>query len=133
LTRDRKWKTYNFWPENAAKESFYLVQDKLMTDWQTMASFKSSLVTQKSQFLSRRILIKRITPRKYMTDDQRFAARRPDVLVYETEILKDNMTLAGDILAELQVSTSGTEIDCKVIDVFPNDEQETPEVAPYLK
>jgi predicted acyl esterase len=42
-----------------------------------------------------------------MTDDQRFAARRPDVLVYETEILKDNMTLAGDILAELQVSTSG--------------------------
>jgi hypothetical protein len=53
-----------------------------------MASFKSSLVTQKSQFLSRRILIKGITPRKYMTDDQRFAARRPDVLVYETEILK---------------------------------------------
>jgi predicted acyl esterase len=44
-----------------------------------------------------------------MTDDQRFAARRPDV--YETEILKDNMTLAGDILAELQVSTSGTDAD----------------------
>jgi predicted acyl esterase len=64
-----------------------------------------------------------------MTDDQRFAARRPDVLVYETEILKDNMTLAGDILAELQVSTSGTDADCcKSID-FP-DEQETPEVAP---
>jgi predicted acyl esterase len=59
-----------------------------------------------------------------MTDDQRFAARRPDVLVYETEILKDNMTLAGDILAELQVSTSGTDADwiVKVIDVFPNDE-----------
>jgi predicted acyl esterase len=52
----------------------------------------------------------KITPRKYMTDDQRFAARRPDVLVYETEILKDNMTLAGDIL-ELQVSTSGTDAD----------------------
>jgi predicted acyl esterase len=61
-----------------------------------------------------------------MTDDQRFAARRPDVLVYETEILKDNMTLAGDILAELQVSTSERmQIDCKVIDVFPNDEPET--------
>lgn len=70
-----------------------------------------------------------------MTDDQRFAARRPDVLVYETEILKDNITLAGDILAELQVSTSGTDADwiVKVIDVFPNDEPETPEVAPYLK
>jgi predicted acyl esterase len=56
-----------------------------------------------------------ITPRKYMTDDQRFAARRPDVLVYETEILKDNMTLAGDILAELQVSNvrNGCRLDCK--------------------
>jgi hypothetical protein len=44
------------------------------------------------------------------------------------------MTLAGDILAELRVSTSGTDADCcKVIDVFPNDEPETPEVAPYLK
>jgi predicted acyl esterase len=40
-----------------------------------------------------RKILKGITPRKYMTDDQRFAARRPDVLVYETEILKDNMTL----------------------------------------
>jgi hypothetical protein len=39
-----------------------------------------------------------------MTDDQRFAARRPDVLVYETEILKD-MTLAGDIW-NCRISTS---------------------------
>jgi predicted acyl esterase len=46
-----------------------------------------------------------------MTDDQRFAARRPDVLVYETEVLENNMTLAGDILAQLQVSTSGTDSD----------------------
>jgi hypothetical protein len=49
-----------------------------------MVSFKSSLV--KKPVPLRRILIKGITPRKYMTDDQRFAARRPDVLVYETEI-----------------------------------------------
>jgi predicted acyl esterase len=49
------------------------------------------------------------------------------------KFLKD-MTLAGDILAELQVSTSGTDADWIVkVDVFPNDEQETPEVAPYLK
>jgi hypothetical protein len=68
-----------------------------------------------------------------MTDDQRFAARRP-VLVYETEILKDNMTLAGDIgrIAGFNVR-NGCRLDCKSIDVFPNDEQETPEVAPYLK
>ena len=62
-----------------------------------------------------------------MTDDQRFAARRPDVLVFETERLTDDTTLAGEILAQLQVSTSGTDADwiVKVIDVFPNDEPET--------
>jgi hypothetical protein len=55
------------------------------------------------------------------------------ILVYETEILKDNMTLAGDILAQLQVSPqNGFWLDC-VIDVFPSDEPETAEIAPYLK
>jgi hypothetical protein len=69
-----------------------------------------------------------------MTDDQRFAARRPDVLVYETEILKDNMTLAGDIWQNCRFQRQERmQIGLKVIDVFPNDEPETPEVAPYLK
>ena len=45
------------------------------------------------------------TPRKYMTDDQRFAARRPDVLVFETAILDNDLTLSGDILAKLKVAT----------------------------
>ena len=70
-----------------------------------------------------------------MTDDQRFAARRPDVMVYETEVLNENVTLAGDIMAKLQVSTTGTDADwiVKVVDVFPNDEPETKEIQPYLK
>ena len=56
-----------------------------------------------------------------MTDDQRFAARRPDVLVFETEILEEDLTLAGDILAKLMVATTGTDADwiVKVIDVHP--------------
>ena len=76
-----------------------------------------------------------LTPRKYMTDDQRFAARRPDVIVFETEVLNEDITLAGEIVAKLQVSTTGTDADwvVKVIDIFPNDEPETKEVAPYLK
>ena len=58
-----------------------------------------------------------------MTDDQRFAARRPDVLVFETEILEEDFTLAGDILAKLMVATTGTDADwiVKVIDVHPAD------------
>ena len=51
------------------------------------------------------------TPKKYMTDDQRFAARRNDVLVFETEILENDVTLAGNILAKLQVATTGTDAD----------------------
>ncbi len=61
--------------------------------------------------------------REYMTDDQRFAARRPDVLVYQTEPLAADLTLAGPIIPDLKVSTSGTDSDwvVKVIDVYPND------------
>ena len=51
------------------------------------------------------------TPRKYMTDDQRFAARRPDVLVFETDLLTEDLTLSGDILAKLKVATTGTAAD----------------------
>jgi putative CocE/NonD family hydrolase len=63
----------------------------------------------------------------YMTDDQRFASRRPDVLVYQTEPLTQDVTLAGPLQAELWVSTSGTDSDwaVKVIDVYPNDTTET--------
>lgn len=61
--------------------------------------------------------------KEYMTDDQRFAARRPDVLVYQTDPLDEPVTLAGPILADLWVSTSGTASDwiVKLIDVYPCD------------
>jgi hypothetical protein len=61
--------------------------------------------------------------REYMTDDQRFAARRPDVLVYQTDPLPKDLTLCGPVLAELFVSTSRSGADwvVKLIDVFPPD------------
>ena len=64
--------------------------------------------------------------REYMVDDQRFAATRPDVLVYQTEALDRCVTLAGPIKATLFVSTSGTDSDfvVKLIDVFPNNAPE---------
>jgi len=60
---------------------------------------------------------------EYMIADQRFAARRPDVLVYETDDLEKDVTLLGPIVADLQVSTTGTDSDwiVKLIDVYPND------------
>lgn len=61
--------------------------------------------------------------REYMTDDQRFAARRPDVLVYQTPILTEDLTVAGSASADLMVSMTGTDADfvVKIIDVFPDD------------
>jgi len=62
-------------------------------------------------------------PRDFMTEDQRFVAGRPDVLVYQTEPLTEDLTVAGDIKPELFISSSGTDSDfvVKLIDVFPDD------------
>lgn len=62
-------------------------------------------------------------PRDFMTEDQRFAAARPDVLVYQTVPLTEDITVAGSIKPELFVSSSGTDSDfvVKLIDVFPDD------------
>jgi uncharacterized protein len=64
-------------------------------------------------------------PRDFMTEDQRFAATRQDVLVYQTDPLTEDLTVAGDIKPEIFISSSGTDSDfiVKLIDVFPDDYQ----------
>ncbi len=65
-------------------------------------------------------------PRPYMTDDQRFASRRPDVLTYKTEVLTDDLTFAGPLQVDLYVSTSESAADwvVKLIDVLPPDAED---------
>ena len=120
------WKTFDSWPpENISRQQWYLSANQKLS--------KTKGVEQKMTFISdlKRPVpysedIKTVfTPRKYMTDDQRFAARRPDVLVFETQVLEEDLTLAGDILAKLMVATTGTDADwiVKVIDVHPSDTQ----------
>ena len=60
---------------------------------------------------------------EYMIDDQRFASRRPDVLVFQTDILDEEITVAGPVLADLLTSISTTDADfvVKLIDVFPDE------------
>ena len=60
-------------------------------------------------------------PKEYMVSDQRFAATRPDVLVYQSAVLEEDVTVAGDVVPKLFVSTSGTDADwvVKLIDVYP--------------
>lgn len=67
----------------------------------------------------------------YMNDDQRFASRRPDVLTFQTEVLTEDLTLAGPVIADLLTSITGTDADfvVKVIDVFPDDFRYTTDVG----
>jgi uncharacterized protein len=62
-------------------------------------------------------------PQRYMVEDQRFASTRPDVLVYETDPLIEDVTIAGPITPKLKIASSGTDsdFDVKLIDVYPND------------
>jgi putative CocE/NonD family hydrolase len=61
-------------------------------------------------------------PKEYMTADQRFAGRRTDVLVYQTDVLKEDLTFAGPLRPELFVATTGTDADwvVKLVDVYPD-------------
>ncbi len=65
----------------------------------------------------------RFTPRGYMSDDQRYLAGRSDVLTFQTEPLTDDLTISGQVLAHLNVSTTGSAADwiVKLIDVHPDD------------
>ena len=67
-----------------------------------------------------------------MVEDQRFVADRPDVLLYQTDALTEDITLAGPVTADLWFSTTGTDADfvVKLIDVYPDD---APDIEdPYM-
>ncbi|OQD43834.1 X-Pro dipeptidyl-peptidase [Croceivirga radicis] len=132
----KDWSQFDAWPpKNTSKKAFYLSEDeRLTTDQQTTSGIQFVSNVKKPVPYSEDIKSV-FTPRKYMTDDQRFAARRADVLVFETEVLDEDLTLAGSILANLQVATTGTAADwvVKVIDVHPEDVETNEEMQDHLK
>lgn len=119
------WKTYNQWPpKEAADKSLYLLPGgKLSFDAPTSSenSF-DEFISDPNKPVPFIDAITMDQKREYMTADQRFAARRPDVLTYQTAVLDKDVTLAGNILANLKISTTGTDADwiVKVIDVYPD-------------
>ncbi|MEM6687705.1 MAG: CocE/NonD family hydrolase, partial [Bacteroidota bacterium] len=123
----KKWSSYNTWPPaNAVKQDMYLNADQELSETRK-GTTKEVFISDLKRPVPYTEDIKTVfTPRKYMTDDQRFAARRPDVLIFETEVLTEDFTLAGDIMAKLQVATTGTDADwvVKVVDVHPPDAEE---------
>lgn len=118
-----QWKTFDQWPPaNVTDKEIYLHESGNL-DWNKPVGQNS--VTEyisdpaKPAPYTEDVHLGRT--REYMTDDQRFAARRPDVLVFETEVLDRDLTLAGPVIADLVASISTTDADfvVKIIDVFP--------------
>lgn len=132
----RAWKTYEHWPPKKAVTKKYYLGENESLGTLPKPNEKVEFVSDPKKPVPYSEDIKMVfTPRKYMTDDQRFSARRPDVLVFETEILEEDMTLAGEIMAKLKVATTGTAADwiVKVIDVYPDDAEDYEETQDYLK
>lgn len=136
-TGSKEWKTFDTWPpKNTAKQTYSLQRNQRLGQIATREySFQEFISDPKKPVPYSEDIKMVFTPRKFMTDDQRFAARRPDVLIFETEPLQEPLTLAGDIMAKLSVSTTGTDADwiVKVIDIYPPDHKDYEETQAYLK
>jgi len=121
------WQTFSHWPPQES-ESFGMHlsdQNHLSFTPQSVAGFQQfdSDPAKPVPYRQMSDLTIRFTPRPYMTDDQRFATEHPDVLVYQTEVLDEDVTLVGPLSAHLQVSTTQSDADwiVKLIDVYPAD------------
>ena len=136
-TGKRKWDAFEHWPPAAAetKKMYLRSGGRLSWDPPEAAEVGSTkFVSDPADpvpYRERENITMRFTPRPYMTDDQRFASRRADVLVFETDVLTEDLTISGEILANLIVSTDQSAADwiVKVIDVFPEDQEWIPGTA----
>jgi len=128
-TGSKKWETFNVWPpEKIEPITLYFAENGRLginepADENAVFEYisdpsKPVPYTSQTEGLT-------FTPRRYMSDDQREASRRPDVLTFETEALTEPRILAGEIMAKLKVAMSGTDADfiVKLIDVYPQDHE----------
>jgi len=119
-----KWKTYDVWPPKDAEEKnlYFLPGGKLSFDKPNTLNSFDEFISDPNKPVPFFDGIAIGQKREYMTGDQRFASRRSDVLTYETDVLDKDITIAGNIWANLKVSTTGTDADwvVKVIDVYPD-------------
>jgi putative CocE/NonD family hydrolase len=131
-TGKKEWQTFDKWPVvNAAHEKMYLGADGKLAQSQPASSGSVSFMSDPMKpvpYTEDNSTTMGFTPHNYMSEDQRFAGRRPDVLVFQTDVLKDDVTLGGEIMAHLKVATTGTDADwiVKLIDVYPPDEMNHP-------
>lgn len=127
-TGSLQWHSFRQWPpQNITKEKLFLAADESLTfhnpvskkvQYDEYVANPLKPVPYTAKFIDSR----QMYYRPYMNEDQRFAYTRPDVLVFQTKPLQHEITIAGPLLADLYVSTSGTDADwvVKIIDVYPD-------------
>jgi putative CocE/NonD family hydrolase len=125
-TGSNEWRSYDHWPpEEATEKSLYFHADGGLSfeppsgdpqgGYDSYISDPDKPVPWSAEIGTRQGHL-------WMVEDQRFAARRLDVLVYRSEVLTEDVTITGPIIADLFVSTTGTDADwiVKLIDVYPD-------------
>lgn len=128
-TGKKEWKQFAEWPPKAAqKTQFYLRENgKFTTENPSSVSFTEYFSDPNKPVPSSENLkdFNGFTPRNYMSEDQRFTENRPDVASFTTEILSDDITLAGEIKVKLKIASTGSDADffVKLIDIYPADEK----------
>ena len=119
------WRSFDAWPPKAAtaKTLYFHAGGKLSFEPPTEAKGMDEYVSDPNHPVPFVGYTTDTVPQRYMVDDQRFASYRPDVLVYETDPLEEDVTIAGPISPKLKISSSGTDsdFDVKLIDVYPED------------
>jgi hypothetical protein len=127
-TGKKEWQEFDSWPaKKAEKMSLYLnTQKKLSFNKETFSGYSEYYSDPNNPVASSENLseLNGFTPRNYMSEDQRFATSRPDVLVFSTDYLTDAVTIGGEIMAKLKIATDASDADfvVKLIDVYPLDE-----------
>lgn len=125
-TGNNKWKSYAEWPpKNSTPVNYYFSEaQQLSTKKPTNLNSFNEYVSDPAKPVPYTNGIFSRRNNEYMAEDQRFVANRPDVILFETQQLKEDITLAGRIVADLFVSTTTTDADfiVKLIDVLPDTE-----------
>jgi putative CocE/NonD family hydrolase len=127
-TGSNEWKKYDIWPPPTMTPTpFYFNEAGKLSLHKSSSTKKfSEYTSDPGKPIPYTNGIFRGRNDEYMIEDQRFTATRPDVLVFETDTLTEDIVLGGKIIADLFVSTTGTDADfvVKLIDVLPGNEPE---------
>jgi hypothetical protein len=119
------WRRYDTWPPRAAmpRTLYFHAGGKLSFDPPKESKSEDEYLSDPNHPVPFVGYTTDTVPQRYMVDDQRFASYRPDVVVYQTEPLEEDVTIAGPISPHLKVASSGTDsdFDVKLIDVYPAD------------